>query len=250
MQEKAYKLLAIQERISNREAKDLIDKGCVFSYGKKIVVARALMNENTKFNIVKNKKSSIIFEDDKIIAVNKSYNVISQDLEKQFKAKLLNRLDKGTSGVILLCKDDEFKKLCIQEFKKQRVLKTYIAILDGVLAEELMVNEPLISVKSKSGTFTKVSKEGLSAISIFKPLMIEAKKTLAKIEIKTGRTHQIRVHSVFIKHGVIGDEKYSKIPSDRMYLHSYEIKLLGYHFRAKVDESFAKFGFEIKNIDF
>ncbi|EAK8179528.1 RNA pseudouridine synthase, partial [Campylobacter jejuni] len=76
------------------------------------------------------------------------------------------------------------------------------------------------------------------------------KKTLAKIIIQTGRTHQIRVHAKFIKHGVIGDEKYAKISSDRMYLHSYEIKIFDYYFKAELDNSFAKVGFEIKNLDF
>lgn len=73
---------------------------------------------------------------------------------------------------------------------------------------------------------------------------------MAKIVIQTGRTHQIRVHAKFIKHGVIGDEKYAKILSDRMYLHSYEIKIFDYHFKANLDSGFAKFGFEIKNLDF
>ncbi|EJK6279481.1 RNA pseudouridine synthase, partial [Campylobacter jejuni] len=112
MQEKAYKLLALQEKISNREAKDLIDKGCVFSYGKKVVVARALMSDKARFNVIKAKNPQIIFEDDKIIAINKPYAYVSEDLEKKFNAKLLNRLDKETSGVILLCKDEDFRKLC------------------------------------------------------------------------------------------------------------------------------------------
>ncbi len=119
MQEKAYKLLALQEKISNREAKDLIDKGCVFSHGKKVVVARALMSDKARFNVIKAKNPQIIFEDDKIIAINKPYAYVSEDLEKKFNTKLLNRLDKETSGVILLCKDEDFRKLCIEEFKKQ-----------------------------------------------------------------------------------------------------------------------------------
>ena len=250
MQDKAYKLLAIQEGISNREAKDLIDRGCVFSHGKKVVVARALMDNRSKFNVVKTKNSQIIFEDEKIIAINKSYASISENLEKKFSAKLLNRLDKETSGVVLLCKDEDFRKLCIEEFKKHRVYKSYIAVLDGILAEEVEVNEPILTVKIKSRAISKVSKDGLNASSLIIPIMIQAKKTLAKIIIKTGRTHQIRVHTKFIKHGVVGDEKYAKITSDRMYLHSYELKIFNYSFRANLDNSFAKFGFDIKNSDF
>ncbi|MBS4234796.1 RluA family pseudouridine synthase [Campylobacter vulpis] len=250
MQEKAYKLLALQENISNREAKDLIDRGLVFSSGKKVVLARALMREGTKFSLLKTKKPKILFEDEKILAINKPYSYISEELESEFKAKLLNRLDKETSGLILLCKDETFRQLCIEEFKRQRVYKSYIAVLDGILAEEVVVDEPISTSKSKNGAFSKIVKDGQNALSTISPLMIQSKKTLAKICIQTGRTHQIRVHSAFIKHPVVGDEKYGKIVADRMYLHSYELKILDYEFKANLDESFAKLGFELKNLDF
>ncbi|TKX30522.1 RluA family pseudouridine synthase [Campylobacter aviculae] len=250
MQEKAYKILASQENISNREAKDLIDKGCVFACGKKVVIARALMSNKTKFNVLKTIDPRVIFEDDKIIAINKPYGYISEDLEKKFCAKLLNRIDRETSGIILLCKDENFRKLCIEEFKRQKVYKSYIAVLDGILAEEVEVNEPILTIKTKRGALSKISKNGISASSLFIPIMIQAKKTLVKIIIKTGRTHQIRVHAKFLNHGIIGDEKYAKISSNRMYLHSYEIQILNYQFKADLDDSFSKLGFEIKSLTF
>ncbi|TKX29981.1 pseudouridine synthase family protein [Campylobacter estrildidarum] len=250
MQEKAYKILALQENISNREAKDLIDKGCVFASGRKVTIARALMNHKTKFNILKIVEPKVIFEDDKIIAINKPYAYISEDLEKKFCAKLLNRIDKETSGVVLLCKDENFRKLCIDEFKKQRVYKSYLAILDGILAEEVEVNEPILTIKTHKGALSKISREGLNASSIFIPIMVQAKKTLAKVIIKTGRTHQIRVHAKFIKHAIIGDEKYAKISSNRMYLHSYEIQIFDYKFKAELENNFSQFGFELKSLDF
>lgn len=140
------------------------------------MVARALMNDKARFNVIKTKNPQIIFEDDKIIAINKPYAYVSEDLEKKFNAKLLNRLDKETSGVILLCKDEDFRKLCIEEFKKHRVYKSYIAVLDGVLAEEVEVNEPIFTIKAKCGALSKVSKDGLSALSIITPIMLQSKK--------------------------------------------------------------------------
>jgi len=250
MQEKAYKILALQFGISNNQAKELIDQGCVFSQGKKIAIARTLMDLKTKFKLLKIQNPSVIFEDQKIIAINKPQGFVSENLEDLFKAKLLNRLDKETSGVILLSKNKAFAELCIEEFKKHRVYKTYIAILDGVLAEKIEINEPILTFRKNGKAFSKISKEGMQALSQIIPLMVEAKKTLAKIIIKTGRTHQIRVHTNFIKHGIIGDEKYAKIPSDRMYLHSFELKIFDYYFKADLDFSFSKFGFEIKNLDF
>ncbi len=250
MQEKAYKLLALQEKISNREAKELIDNACVFLKGKKITLARALVSENSKFVVKKIPNSKVIFEDSKIIAINKAPFFVSENLEKQFKAKLLNRLDKETSGLILLCKDEDFRQICIKEFKNQKVFKSYIAILDGIIAQNLELNEPILTIKGKNGAFSKISKEGLEAKSVIEPLMVEGKKTLAKIIIQTGRTHQIRVHSTFAKHGVIGDEKYAKIPAQRMFLHSFELGILDYFFRADLSDDFNAFGFDIKNLDF
>ena len=248
MQEKAYKLLALQERISNKKAKELIDSGLVFMGGKKINLARALLNEKSKFSISKPQKAKIIFEDEKILALNKPFNQVSEELEKETKLKLLNRLDKETSGILLFCKDENFRLSCIEEFKKQRVLKTYLAILNGVLAEEITINEPILTLKNKGKAFSKISKNGNEALSKITPLLINGKKTLAKIEIPTGRTHQIRVHCAFINHGIIGDEKYAKINAARMYLHAFEYKLLNYTFKANLDESFNAFGFEIKGI--
>ncbi|TQR33064.1 RNA pseudouridine synthase [Campylobacter sp. MIT 99-7217] len=248
MLEKAYKLLATQEKISNHKAKELIDKKLVSYKGKKLDLARALLPMGAKFELEKPQKARIIFEDEKLIALNKPYNYISEDLQKEFKAKLLNRLDKETSGVLLLCKDEEFRKLCIEEFKKQRVQKTYLAILSGFIADELELEEPILTLKSKGRAYSKISKQGLYAFTKITPLMLSAKKTLAKLEISTGRTHQIRVHCAFAGHGVVGDDKYAHIEAERMYLHSFETKILHYTFRANLDESFSVFGFDVKNL--
>ena len=69
MQEKAYKVLALQEGISNREAKELIDRACVFLKGKKITLARALVDEKSQFIIKKTQNPQVIFEDKKILAI-------------------------------------------------------------------------------------------------------------------------------------------------------------------------------------
>ncbi len=123
MQEKAYKLLALQENISNREAKDLIDKGCVFSHGKKVVVARALMSDKTKFSIVKTSKPKVIFEDENIIAINKPYAYISEELEKKFNAKLLNRLDKKLVVLYCFVKMKIFEKYALKSLKNKEFIK-------------------------------------------------------------------------------------------------------------------------------
>lgn len=245
MKEKAYKLLAIQENISNNEAKALIDAGLVSVKGQIIKIARAEMNEGVKFSVQKTAEPSVIFENDDIIAVNKPAFFVSENLEKKFAATLLNRLDKETSGVVLLAKNEEFRTLAIKEFKNLRVKKTYVAIVSGIVSESFSVTEPILTIKGKGGAFSKISKDGKSAITHVEPILVSGKKSLVKVAIETGRTHQIRVHLPSVNHGVIGDEKYAKNRNKRMFLHAYETEILGLKFTAEIPREFNDFGFEI-----
>ena len=158
MQEKAYKLLAAQENISHNEAKALIDAGLVSARGAKIALAREMLGENTKFSVMKPAKPAIIYEDENVLAVNKPPFMSSENLEKIYKFGLLNRLDKETSGVVLLYKNEEFRKAAIAEFKNLRVKKSYIAIVKGIVSEEMKFDEPILTIKTRSGAFSKISR--------------------------------------------------------------------------------------------
>lgn len=244
--EKAYKLLAIQENISNGEAKDLIDAGLVRLKGKKLLLARALVEEDSEFRVQRIPKPTKIFEDDYIIAVNKPPFFISQKVSLMFGFPLLNRIDKETSGVMLLYKDEEFRQTAIKEFASNKVYKSYLAIVKGIVIEDLDISLPITTIKTKTGAFSKIDlKHGKNATTHVSPLMVEGKKSFVKISIETGRTHQIRCHLNHENFGIVGDEKYAKNISRRMFLHSYEIALLDYKFRAPVDRSFCEFGFDI-----
>ena len=244
-EEKAYKLLAIQEGISNNEAKELIDAGLVSAKGQRIAVARAMMSTATKFNVQKLPRPSVIFEDENLIAVDKPAFLTSEKVSEIYKFPLLHRLDKETSGVLLLVKNEEFQKKAIEEFKNCRVKKEYVAAVKGIVSEEFSVNEPIITLKNRGGAFSKISPNGKGAFSHVTPVMVAGKKSLVKVEIKTGRTHQIRVHLNHAGYGIVGDEKYAKNKSARMYLHAYKIELLGYKFRSNLSSDFNRLGFEI-----
>lgn len=243
--EKAYKLLALQENISNNEAKKMIDSGLVYASGKKLVLARGLINTNTKFKVIKLKKPAVIFEDSDILVINKPEFINSSEIEKKYKFPLINRLDKETSGVIMLAKNEEFRLKAIEEFKNLKVVKTYIAIVQGIVSEVLKIDDKILTIKGKNGAFSKISDQGKTAFTTVYPYMISGKKSLVKIDIKTGRTHQIRVHLSSYNHPIIGDEKYAKISSKRLFLHSYKTEILGQVFTAPLDNSFNEFGFEI-----
>ena len=219
MNEKAYKLLALQLGISNAKAKELIDKGLVCNKGKKVTIARAEVPANTVFTVTEIHKPKVIFEDENIIAIDKPVSIISEELVYFFpNTTLLHRLDQDTSGVILVTKNEEFRLKAIEEFK-------------------LTIDKKISTTKGKSA-FSKIDKEGRVAKTTIIPLEIVGKKTKLKAIITTGRTHQIRVHLKSIDAPIIGDTKYGGIEYRRMMLHAHRIKLLNYDFVSKEPKEF------------
>ncbi|GAA8184347.1 RNA pseudouridine synthase [Helicobacter pylori] len=233
--EKAYKILSVQENISHKKAKALIDLGLVSIGGKKLMVARKELPKNTHFSVQKVEKPSVIFEDENILALFKPPFIESHDLVSFFKGwALLHRLDKETSGVILLVKENsEFHLKAKKAFKNRAVKKEYLALTQGIIEEEQEINAPILTIKTTKA-FSKISKKGQEAVTIITPLKIINKKTLLKVGIKTGRTHQIRVHLKHINHPIIGDTLYNNEPGSakRLMLHAHKISLLGYEFEA------------------
>lgn len=235
--EKAYKLLAVQENISNAQAKKLIDDGLVYIGDKKVQIARALIAPSSKFRILRSEKAVKVFEDEKIIAVNKPAFVVSENLEKVFKAKLLHRLDKETSGLLILVKDEEFRLAAIEEFKAHRVYKEYVALVTGIISEEMVIDDPIKTVKGQKAR-SSVSRHGQSAETVITPITVQGKKTKVQAVITTGRTHQIRVHLAHKGHPIIGDAQYGGKQHTRMMLHSRRIKLFDYDLSVEEPKEF------------
>ena len=237
--QKAYNLLALQEGISNAQAKALIDRGLVSVNGKRLNIARGELSEKSVFVIERVKKPEILFQDENLLAVEKPAFVESYDLCEFFKDwSLLHRLHRETSGVILLIKEgSEFYKKAKEEFKKQNVYKEYLAIINGILSEELEVNRPILTIK-KGFAKSKISKEGLPALTFITPLQVSGKKTLIQAVIKTGRTHQIRVHCQSINHPIFGDTLYGGSNAKRLMLHAHKIKLFDYEITSKMPKVF------------
>ncbi len=244
--EKAYKLLAFQEGISNGKAKELIDKGVVSVNGKKLMIARGLIKEDTIFKIKHIAKARVIFEDDDILAVDKPAFLNAQEVESLYpQAILLNRLDKETSGVMLLAKNEEFRKRAIKEYKEHKVYKEYVAVVEGKIVEELEIDLPISTLKGKTARSRIDEKFGKPAKTTIYPNMIEGNKSKIKIIIENGRTHQIRVHLQAVGIPIIGDLMYGRASNQvtRVMLHSKVTRILSYEFQAKEPKEFHHFGF-------
>ncbi len=233
--DKAYKVLAEQKELSNKKAKELIDRGLVFVEDKKVKIARAQISTEANFRIEYPEDIEILYQDEDIIAINKPAQVDSYDIQDAIEgAELLHRLDRDTSGVLLLGKNRTFINQAINEFKSRRVEKHYVAWVDGVIYENIEIDEPIFTIK-KGKAFSVIDPvRGKKAHTLVKPEKIQGKKSKVHIEITTGRTHQIRVHLAHVGHPIIGDEQYgSRTQSKRVLLHSAKMKILDYEFNAK-----------------
>ena len=193
--DKAYKVLALQEGISNNEAKSLIDRGLVYAGNKKVMIARGDIDSKTNFKVEKVEKIKPIFQNNDLIVVDKPAFVNSDEIERQFKdAKLLHRLDRETSGVLMLVKNEEFREKAIKEFKNDTVYKEYSAWIDGILVDSVDIDKAIITEKKNNKAYSKISKKGKPARTEVTPEIVNGKKTKVKCVIHNGRTHQIRVH--------------------------------------------------------
>jgi 23S rRNA pseudouridine1911/1915/1917 synthase len=241
-QEKAYKLLAAQEGISNSSAKSMIDRGLVYVGNKKVMIARGELDSKTTFKVHRVEKATPIFENDDLVVVDKPAYVNSDEIERQFKpAVLLHRLDRETSGVLMLVKNEEFRKKAIGEFKRDRVYKEYIAWVEGIISEPIDVDKPILTTKKNNRATSNVSAKGKPARTEIFPDIVSANKTKVKCIIHHGRTHQIRTHLRYVDHPIVGDEQYGGRRAKRVMLHAHKVRLFDYEFVAPEPKAFVHF---------
>lgn len=122
---------------------------------------------------------------------------------------VVHRIDKDTSGLVIIAKNDKAHIDISDQIKNREVKKTYLALVRGNIKEnEAVINMP-IGRSSKDRKKMAVDKKGKEAITEFKVLKKYDGFTYIEVNIKTGRTHQIRVHMAEIGYPIVGDEVYS-----------------------------------------
>ena len=128
----------------------------------------------------------------------------------QDRVGIVHRLDKDTSGLIVVAKTDEIHEALSEQFRERLVYKSYIALVHGSPDTNTGKIEAPIGRNKHNRLRMKVATHGRSALSLWKVRQRYAKFTLLDVEIKTGRTHQIRVHMAYINHPIVGDEIYNE----------------------------------------
>ncbi|NQU16767.1 MAG: RluA family pseudouridine synthase [Candidatus Saganbacteria bacterium] len=139
---------------------------------------------------------------------------------------IVHRLDKDTSGVLVVAKNDKAHQNLSKQFKNREVEKTYLALVEGKVKKDVgticerigrhTVNRKKMAVVTVEG---KMSREAVTHYKVLKRL---ERRTLLELKIETGRTHQIRVHLKYIGYPVVGDPLYGK--GKAQLLHAYKIK--------------------------
>lgn len=179
----------------------------------------------------------ILHEDDDLLVLNKpsgmavhggsglSYGVIEalRELRPQARSlELVHRLDRETSGCLLIAKKRSALKSLHEQFRDDEVNKVYLALLAGQWAKtRFMVDAPLKKNVMQSGErMVRVARDGKSAVTEFKRLTRYSDATLVEARPITGRTHQIRVHALHMGHALAGDDRYGEEATNRMFRQS------------------------------
>ncbi len=205
--------------------------------------------EEESENIVPTKMNlDIVFEDEALLIINKPSNTpihpsinhyqdsLSNGVKYYFnqiglnkKIRPVNRLDKDTSGLVIFSKNEYVQENLINQMKTRDFKKKYLAILDGILPQKEGIISLPIARKNNSIIEREVNFEkGQEAITLYKVLFEGNNLSLVEFELKTGRTHQIRVHSKYLGAPLFGDTLYNQKSDliDRQALHAFEIEFI------------------------
>ena len=272
--------VAKELQISRNQALNLIKDSLVSVNLKLVSKPSFLLSENDKIcvNFAPKKEVQneyevnfdipIIYEDDDLIVLNKPPQIVVHqapsvkeatlvewlnkkgfmlsNLNGDVRAGIVHRLDKGTSGAIVVAKNNFAHAKLSEQLSDKSMGRIYLALTDLPLKEDVIIDKP-IGRNPNNRLKKAIVEDAKFAKSAFVNLLSEGGVNLIAAKLFTGRTHQIRVHLASLNLPIVGDEKYGKNRANRMFLHAYSIALLNYKFKAPIPKEFNSLGFELSN---
>ncbi|ORM38773.1 pseudouridine synthase [Francisella endosymbiont of Ornithodoros moubata] len=199
-------------------------------------------------------KLNIIYEDDNIIVIDKPVNMVVhpgagnptgtvsnallhryKDQDKLPRAGIVHRLDKDTSGLMVVAKSSIAYHNLVQQLAERKISRKYLAIVEGEIYQQGTINQP-IGRDPINRTKMAINHRGKQAITHYTPIEVYDGFTLIECQLETGRTHQIRIHMKSIKHPLVGDQTYNKssikleklaiTAPTRQALHAYKLSFI------------------------
>jgi len=211
--------------LSRRQARELIARKRVLVNERVVGIASREVSDGDRIAVVDELPTlRVIAKTDDWIAIDKPAGMPTQpthdrrvrSLEELLRIEyreiyLLHRLDTPTSGVVLFARNRESAARLSQLFASGAIRKTYLAVTDPPIASEIVIDTPI---------------DGKDALTIVRcdEATAAARPPYSEIEIKTGRTHQIRIHLASIGHPIRGDRRYGGSPAPRLMLHAWKLE--------------------------
>jgi RluA family pseudouridine synthase len=190
---------------------------------------------------------NIVFEDDYLLVVNKEAgmpvhptgayqegtlaNALSYYWRKiglETKVRLVHRIDKDTSGLILVAKEPYTLQRLLKQLSRQELVREYLAIVEGQLASSKGVLAMSIGRSLDHGVKRAVTEGGKEARTVYEVLCTSPRATLLRARLESGRTHQIRVHFADLGHPLLGDPLYSQAIAETIgqALHAWRLEFV------------------------
>lgn len=232
----------LEKEISRTTIQRMIEEGNILVNGNKVKTSYKVIEEDLitieKEELKESKlvpqdiPLNIVYEDEDILIINKEKGMVVHPgagnpdgtlanavmakckdslsgIGGEIRPGVVHRIDKDTSGLVIIAKNDKAHINISEQIKNREVGKTYLALVRGNIKEnEAVINMP-IGRSSKDRKKMAVDKKGKEALTEFRVLQRYNGFTYVEVNIKTGRTHQIRVHMAEIGYPIVGDEVYS-----------------------------------------
>ena len=226
-------------RYSRATIQKFIKEGRVQVNGDVVDKPNTLIDENDHIELTLpetpvSKKPPVIYEDENVIVFNKPKGMLSikkgdysPEPAIEDWGEIVHRLDRDTSGVIIVAKNAKTKAKLQKQFQERKTHKTYFAITEGIPKQpHAIINVPLARNLKKPTTFMP-DPNGREAITEYEVIEQGKERALIRLKPQTGRTHQLRIHLSYIGAPILGDIVYNPKghKADRMYLHAESLEI-------------------------